>query len=53
MANIWELALLVLRTLPLMFADMTYLDLGVVFVFVYRQYQKVHLYAAPVRLGSD
>ena len=45
MANIWELALLVLRTLPLMFTDMTYLlILGVVFVFVYRQYQKVHLY---------
>lgn len=45
MANIWELALLVLRTLPLMFTDITYLlILGVVFVFVYRQYQKLQLY---------
>lgn len=45
MANIWDLALLVLRTLPLMFSDITYvLILGVVFVFVYRQYQKVQLY---------
>ncbi|NLM54125.1 MAG: PDZ domain-containing protein, partial [Firmicutes bacterium] len=45
MANIWELAKLVLRTLPLMFTDITYLlILGVVFVFVYRQYQKVQLY---------
>jgi hypothetical protein len=45
LANIWELAKLVLRTLPLMFTDITYLlILGVVFVFVYRQYQKVQLY---------
>lgn len=45
MATIWELTLLVLKTFPLMFTDLTYLLIfGLVFFFIYRQYQKIHLY---------
>ncbi|NLM38587.1 MAG: PDZ domain-containing protein [Firmicutes bacterium] len=45
MTNLWDLVLLVLRTFPLMMTDLTYvLIIGVVFFFIYRQYQKVQVY---------